>query len=132
MRIVTPDLFLQLGREHRQLVAVGAQQTHGPGRAGAGAGKQGNAIGELRQRDLHAAKFFRLKRPVHPDAFQQRDVFRRDLTVLFSLESVGSDGRQKRLEIFEQGVRLFHGSTLLIIGCVAIAHDQHSRDDWRA
>jgi hypothetical protein len=109
VRVVAPDFVLQLPGEHRQLVAVGAQQAHGPGGAGAGAGQGGNAFGELRQADFQAAIGLGQEGLVQADAFEQGNVFGGHGTLALGLVGAGGDGRQQGLEVFEQGVWLFHG-----------------------
>ncbi|MNO47887.1 hypothetical protein D3C76_382110 [compost metagenome] len=114
IRVGLPHLLLQLGREHRHLVAVGAQQAHGPGGAGAGACQRGDALGKLRQRNLHAAVMLWQEGAMHADAFEQRDILCRDTTILLRAHSIGGNRRQDRREVFQQGVWLFHERSLVI------------------
>ncbi|MNN68772.1 hypothetical protein D3C81_1845060 [compost metagenome] len=52
---------------------------------------------------------------MHADAFEQRNVLVGDLAILFSLEGIGSDGRQNGLEVFKERVWLFHGWPCLLL-----------------
>ncbi|MNQ29729.1 hypothetical protein D3C85_430500 [compost metagenome] len=115
IRALAPDFVLQLRGEHRQLVAVGAQQAEGPGGAGAGAGQGDHAIGEFRQGDFHAAVVLRLQRAVQADTLEHGDVLFRHLAQLLGLRGVGGDGRQDGLEVVEEGIWLFHVGALLIV-----------------
>ncbi|MND92566.1 hypothetical protein D3C80_847280 [compost metagenome] len=108
VRVGTPDFILQLSGEHRQLMAVGAQQAHGPGGTGAGTGEQGDAIAEIRQGHFHAAIGFGQERAVQADALEHRDVLGRDHPVLFGLGGVGGDDRENLLECFKERGWLFH------------------------
>ena len=115
IRVGAPDLLLQLRREQRQLMAVGTQQTHGPGGAGATAGEQGDAVGEFGQRQFQATECLGLEGAVQADAFEQRDILIRHLAQLFGTAGVRGNGRQKRLEVFEERVWLFHGRPCLLL-----------------
>ncbi|MCY1187485.1 hypothetical protein D9M73_284700 [compost metagenome] len=93
-------------------MAVGAQQAHGPGGAGAGTRQQGDALGEFRQGNFHAAVLFRQERAVHADALEQGDVLCRHTAILLGTHGIGSDGRQDRFQVFQQGIWLFHERSL--------------------
>ncbi|MCY1412577.1 hypothetical protein D9M71_279880 [compost metagenome] len=134
IRVFAPDLVLQLLGEHRQLVAVGAQQAERPGSTAAGAGQGSHAVGELGQGDFQTAVCLRLENTMHTDALQQGDVLVRHLALKLCPGGVGCDGRQNGLQLLEHGIRSFHGdmSRQILIVWVLSMHvvDPRLRDAW--